>query len=51
MAEILGPLDLRRYKSFEDGFDVASLVADLGYFIRSKVQVVRSLLPQIPLKY
>lgn len=50
MAEILGPsLDLRRYKSFDSGFDVASLTADLTYFIREQgPEVVRNLLPHFP---
>jgi len=50
MAKILGEaLDLRRYQSLESEFDVRSLMADLGYFIREQgPEVVKQLLPKFP---
>lgn len=48
MPKILGEaLDLRRYQLPESGFDVPTLIADLGYFIREQgSEVVKQLLPQ-----
>lgn len=50
MAKILGEaLDLRRYQSLENKFDIESLMSDLGFFIREQgPEVIRNLLPQIP---
>ena len=47
--EILGPaLNLRLYES-PKGFDISSLLADLGYFVREQgPEVVKQLLPQFP---
>jgi len=47
--DILGPaLNLRLYES-PKGFDISSLLADLGYFVREQgPEVVKQLLPQFP---